>query len=190
MIDSFNDKPWKLFPGWMNSTDSSYWMSKLVNQLSWNSPAIRLYGKTHVVPRLTCFLAENSIRYRYSGIVHCGEGWPDWFIPILNLVKTEANVNFNGCLLNLYRNGNDRMGWHSDDEIELDSSQSIASLSLGACRDFFFKHKLLQKKEVVSLSDGDLLLMFPTCQKEWLHSLPNRKRISNMRINLTFRRYL
>ena len=114
MTDSFNDKPWKLFPGWMNSKDSSYWMSKLVNQLSWNSPAIRLYGKTHVVPRLTCFLAENSIRYRYSGIVHCGEGWPDWFIPILNLVKTEANVNFNGCLLNLYRNGNDRMGWHSD----------------------------------------------------------------------------
>ena len=39
------------------------------------------------------------------------------------------------------------MGWHSDNERELDSSKPIASLSLGAARDFFFRHRTEDLKE-------------------------------------------
>jgi alkylated DNA repair dioxygenase AlkB len=44
-------------------------------------------------------------------------------------------------LLNLYRNGVDSMGWHSDDERELGERPVIASVSLGATRRFRLRHK-------------------------------------------------
>lgn len=95
--------------------------------------------------------------------------------------------NFNSCLPNLYHNGNEGVTWHSDGEKTLGNTPLIASLSFGAERKFSFKHK--QTKQLVSLTleHGSLLVMKDKTQTNWLHSLPITKKISNLRINLTFR---
>jgi len=95
---------------------------------------------------------------------------------------------FNSVLANLYRNGRDSNGWHADDEPELGSQPIIASVSLGATRDFQFKHRqLAQHSYTQELSSGSLLVMGGAMQAHWLHQLPKRLRVQDPRINLTFR---
>jgi len=187
--DYSKSRPWIILSSWMNKVDSEYWMDQINKKLEWKQPLVRVYGSSHVVPRMTTFLAEKKISYCYSGSVHYGNGWPDWFCPLLKMVNFESKVEFNGCLLNLYRNGNDRMGWHSDNEPELDLEKPIASLSFGATRDFVLKHRTQNLRKVLSLGTGDLLIMYSNCQKDWIHSVPIRRRILDQRVNLTFRCY-
>ena len=189
MEDSSQSQPWTLLPSWMSTIESERWQRQIKENLFWKQPLIRVYGSSYLVPRKTTFLAEKNICYRYSGLTNYGLGLPDWFHPLLDKVILECQAQFNGCLLNLYRNGDDRMGWHSDDEPEIDRTKPIASLSLGATRDFFFKHRTKKIREVLTLKQGDLLIMHPNCQKNWLHSVPIRKKIAHERINLTFRCY-
>jgi alkylated DNA repair dioxygenase AlkB len=90
-------------------------------------------------------------------------------------------------LLNLYHNGNEGMGWHSDDEKSLGKNNTIASLSLGTERKFSFKHKQTKQEVSLVLEHGSLLIMKDNTQSNWLHSLPISKSIIQPRINLTFR---
>ena len=161
-----------------------------MDRLHWQQPIVQVYGRHHPVPRLTMFLAEQEVTYRYSSTRHCGEGWPSWFVPLLDQINTACGCRFNGCLLNLYRHGDDRMGWHADDEADIDQSQPIASLSLGSSRDFQLRHRhQRQQHHTLTLSSGDLLMMHPGCQQDWLHAVPQRKRVKESRINLTFRHF-
>ena len=183
-------REWNLHSGWLNADDSGRWQTQLVDQLQWEQPVVQVYGKRHPVPRLTVFLADEGIQYRYSGAVHTGGGWPEWFMPLLHQVNAFCETRFNGCLLNLYRHGNDRMGWHADDEPEIDQCAPIASLSLGATRDFQLRHRTRPQHRIsLPLADGDLLVMDPGCQNHWMHSVPQRRKIQTQRINLTFRRF-
>ena len=79
------------------------------------------------------------------------------------------------------------MSWHSDAEKELKTNGTIASLSLGVERPFYFKHKISGKKVVTYLEDGGLLTMKGVTQTYWLHQLPKSAKILFPRINLTFR---
>ena len=181
---------WSLHQGWLNPDGSRRWQMLLEQELPWEQPVVQVYGKRHPVPRLTVFLAEEGLQYRYSGAVHTGCGWPTWFMPLLNGVNATCETQFNGCLLNLYRHGDDRMGWHADDEPEIDQRAPIASLSLGATRDFQFRHRNTPQRRIsMPLADGDLLVMHPGCQNQWMHSVPQRRKVQTKRINLTFRRF-
>ena len=113
--------------------------------------------------------------------------WTNELSELKQIVEELAGIKFNSCLLNLYHNANEGMGWHSDDEKPLGKNNTIASLSFGAERKFSFKHK--QTKETVSLilEHGSLLIMKDNTQSNWLHSLPKSKNITQPRINLTFR---
>ena len=190
MNGTLNDFPWQLFPGWINSDNSIFWLEKTYQELSWEQPLVRVYGRKYPVPRKSIFLGEAGIKYRYSGVTHMAKGWPLWFYPLLEKVVSKVGQNFNGCLVNLYRNGNDHMGWHADDEPEIDQTRPIASLSFGEKREFVFKQRGGSIRKVITLNNGDLLVMNPGCQDSWLHSVPTRKRISKSRINLTFRCYI
>ena len=94
--------PWQLIPSWLTKSQSDYWMVKLQNSLNWYRPIVTLYGKKHIVPRMSFFLADSDISYTYSGVRHFGEGWPEWFRPLLEQVRSTSHVHFNGCLLNFY----------------------------------------------------------------------------------------
>ena len=178
---------WTLQSQWLPPANCQRWMERCMEHINWEQTDVRVYGRWHKVPRLTAFLADQSVSYRYSGALHSGSGWPSWFQPLLDQVTKQCCAPFNGCLFNLYRNGEDRMGWHADDEPEIDTSFPIASLSFGATRDLQFRHRKTGQRLDVRLADGDLLLMDPECQSLWMHGLPKRRRISAPRLNLTFR---
>ena len=181
---------WSLLEGWLKADEARRWQRRLEQQLQWQQPVVQVYGKRHPVPRMTVFLADQGLQYRYSGAVHTGSGWPKRFQPLLIQINAACEADFNGCLLNLYRHGDDRMGWHADDEPEIDQRAPIASLSLGATRDFQLRHRSTpQRRMSLALADGDLLVMHPGCQSRWMHSVPKRRKVQTTRINLTFRRF-
>ncbi len=181
--------PWILIRGWLPPSESTYWYDRAFREIAWERPNVLIYGNNYLTPRKTQFIGNKGISYSYSSHLHIAKGWPDWFLPLLKKVRSSCNVEFNGCLLNLYRNGLDRMGWHSDNEPELDSDKPISSLSLGASRDFILKRNNSSERHCLSLGNGDLLIMLPECQKDWKHSIPKRLKINKPRINLTFRSY-
>ncbi len=189
MCQVHDSYPWIYLPSWMKSTECFYWQKIIHQNVDWEKPFVKVFGSSYPIPRQTAFLAPKDVSYRYSSVLHAGKGWPNWFKPLVHKINTSLNLRLNGCLLNFYSDGGDRMGWHADNESELDSGQPIVSLSFGATRDFVLKRRNSVIKQVIPIRNGDLLIMKPPCQEEWLHSLPSRKKVTKSRLNLTFRRY-
>ena len=169
--------------------EQSLLMNALQKEIPWKQEHIKLFGKTHPTPRLTAWHGDTHCVYKYSGVVNQPFPWT----PSLLIIKTRieslsTGTTFNCVLLNFYRDGSDKMGWHSDDEKELGPNPSIASVSFGATRRFDFKHKTeAHNKFSIHLESGSLLLMQGDMQHHWLHQIPAQKRIQEPRINLTFR---
>ena len=160
----------------------------LLNGLQWQQESLQLYGKWHRVPRLSALYGAGNVQYTYSGIAHTALPWTSALLEIKNDLEQATQAKFNSVLANLYRNGRDSNGWHADNEPELGSQPIIASVSLGAARDFQFKHRqLAQHSYTQRLSSGSLLVMGGAMQAHWLHQLPKRLRVQDPRINLTFR---
>ncbi|MDB4431546.1 alpha-ketoglutarate-dependent dioxygenase AlkB [Pseudomonadales bacterium] len=160
----------------------------LLKELQWQQESLQIYGKRHRVPRLSALYGASNVQYTYSGIVHTALPWTSALLEIKNDLEQATQAKFNSVLANLYRNGRDSNGWHADDEPELGSQPIIASVSLGATRDFQFKHRqLAQHSYTQELSSGSLLVMGGAMQAHWLHQLPKRLRVQDPRINLTFR---
>ncbi|HSP95988.1 MAG TPA: alpha-ketoglutarate-dependent dioxygenase AlkB [Candidatus Dormibacteraeota bacterium] len=141
-------------------------------------------------PRLTAFVADAGIAYRYSGVIHTGGGWPADLLAVRRQVERQSGVAFNGVLLNLYRDGSDSMGRHADAEPELGRNPVVASVSLGAVRRFVLRHRLGGETRSLELASGSLLLMGGTLQHHWQHELPKTKEAVGARINLTFRNFI
>ena len=102
--------------------------------------------------------------------------------------ETSKEVHFNVCLLNLYEDGHQRIGWHSDRE-EIGRTTPIASVSLGATRKFLLRGKEngVQDRANLDLKNGSLVIMENECQMSYLHSVPKQNDVEHGRINLTFR---
>ena len=160
----------------------------LGQSLAWEQPLVTVYGKQHRTPRLTCWVADPGCSYRYSGLQQVIHPWTAELETLRQLLLDQLGVRFNSLLLNRYRDGADRMGWHADDEPELDEQAPIVSLSLGAARDLRFRPRRGDAAPfAIHLADGDLLVMDPPSQRHWQHALPPRARVQQERINLTFR---
>jgi len=157
--------------------------------VEWQQDDITIFGKTFKQPRLTAFYADNNdLTYTYSNITMFPKEFSRVLLSIKQDVEEMAHHQFTTVLLNLYRNGNDSNGWHTDNEKELGKNPKIASLSLGASRIFQFKHRTLKDhKYSLALEHGSLLLMQGEMQHYWLHQVPKTKKDIGERINLTFR---
>jgi alkylated DNA repair dioxygenase AlkB len=163
-------------------------LNSLLTDIPWRRDKIVLYGKEMDVPRLTAWHGDPGAVYTYSNIRMEPEPWSPLLESMRDRVSEFCNTPFNSVLLNLYRDGNDSMGWHSDDEKELGVQPTIASLSFGAERVFKFRHKSNRLlKRSMNLSHGSLLVMKGGTQVLWQHSLPKTKKEIFPRINLTFR---
>jgi len=161
--------------------------SELLQQTQWEQHRISLYGKTHDVPRLSSWVADEGLDYGYSNMTMKALPWCKTLLQIKQKIEQASSDTYNSVLLNYYRDGQDSNGWHSDDEPELGRNPAIASLSLGAPRDFHLRHKSGNfKRESINLEHGSLLLMTGTTQHYWQHHIPKRAK-AGPRLNLTFR---
>lgn len=164
-------------------------LSRLVAEISWRQESITLFGKTHMQPRLICWMGDPDCTYRYSGTQHVPQPWHPLVSDLRAGLEALAGATFNSVLLNLYRDGQDSMGFHADDEPELGAHPVIASLSFGAARAMHLRHRrdrALPTQKLV-LEDGDLLVMRGNSQQDWKHAIPKTRTASGPRINLTFR---
>ena len=179
------------FPQWLSSHESDSLLSRLQSDIAWQQPSITIYGKRHPIPRLQAWMGNRAHTYRYSGTDFTSVTWPDYLASLAKDLSQIAGVEFNSVLLNLYRNGQDSMGWHSDDEPELGETPVIASLSLGAERDFTLRPSgATRQAHSLPLQHGSLLIMKAGMQSDWQHALPRRAGVSEPRINLTFRKII
>lgn len=152
-----------------------------------SSPEVKVFGKWHAIPRRQVWFGDTSCHYKYSGLLVEPEPWPKVLALLRQRLQADFGLCSNGVLVNHYADGRDCMGWHSDNEAELVPDADIASVSLGAGRDFVLRHRFTGERIVLPLVTGDLLLMHAPMQQVWQHSLPKRLRLDKPRLNFTFR---
>lgn len=176
-------------PNFMPLDKANSYFKKLYETINWRQEEIKLFGKTHPVPRKTAWYGYEGFNYKYSGILCNPEPWTKELLDIKRVIEHFLSTeDFNSVLLNLYRNGNDKVSWHADDEKGLGQNPTIASVSLGATRRFDLKHKTESNHKLqLELTPGSLVIMKGGLQHHWLHQIPVQKRVEDSRINLTYR---
>ncbi len=161
---------------------------EMQKSIEWAQYSIKMFGKTHMQPRLIAFQGDKGISYKYSGNRLEASPWTEEVQLLRKKLEEHSEVRFNSVLINYYRDGSDSMGWHSDDEKELGDSPVIASVSLGVTREIQFRKKGDKKeKRKILLETGSLLMMTGETQKYWQHQIGKKKGLIGGRINLTFR---
>ena len=158
----------------------------LENETPWTQEVVHVYGKSHPAPRLSCWVSDPTMSYSYSYTRMEPTPWTPTLLILKERIEKSTGCTFNSVLLNYYRDGQDTTGWHSDDEAELGRNPVIASISLGAPRDFLLRHKNKDRKHKITLENGSLLMMKGATQHFWQHHVPKRANAFG-RINLTFR---
>ena len=176
------------YENFLNKKDADFYFEYLRKHVPWQQEKINFMGKISPIPRLTYWYSKENKEYVYSGIKVLPVPYTKVIQRLSDIVEEESGYKFNSVLLNLYRDGNDKVAWHADDEKSLTNNINIASVSVGAEREFQFKskHNPEEKKEIL-LTHGSLLVMHDPLQQHWLHQIPVRKRVNKPRINLTFR---
>jgi len=183
-----NNRDVLYYNNFLLKTDAEDLYKKLLVGLNWQQHPIRMFGKTMLQPRLIAWYGDQDIQYTYSQTTLVAKGWDDDLKQIQEALKQHFQLNFNSVLANLYRDGQDSMGWHSDNEKELGTQPIIASISLGAARSLQFRQKAPPKtKTSILLESGSLLLMQGNAQEHWQHQIAKTKKVKTPRINLTFR---
>jgi alkylated DNA repair dioxygenase AlkB len=161
----------------------------LLKETLWREEEVLVWGKRHKQPRLVAWHGDAGTKYTYSGSTLNPAPWTPSLLELREKVEVACGARFNSVLLNQYRNNNDSMGWHSDNEPELGKMPTIASLSLGDSRVFLFKHRTEKNLGIrrITLNHGSVLIMSGETQRNWLHAIDKEKKPSGIRINLTFR---
>lgn len=175
-------------PQFFTSAQSAAFTQRLHDEIAWHAPTIETDSGSYTLPRRIAWYGDEGRSYAYSGVSVDPLAWIPLLQQIRHLVEEAAGVRFNSVLLNLYRDENDSVGWHSDDEPELGDQPVIASVSFGSEREFQLKRKDdPQQRHSLTLPSGSLLIMRGDTQTHWKHRLPKANQPCAPRINLTFR---
>lgn len=173
---------------WKELTPEQFSQIQFTNIL-WKQDNIKLYGKTIPLPRLTAWYGDPGKSYTYSGIASRPNAWNKGLLYLKQETERCAGVEFNSVLLNWYRDGEDYLNWHADNEKELGRNPVIGSVNFGETRDFVLRRNDDNSQKIIlPLKHGTLLVMRGELQHFWQHSVPKRKRVERSRFNLTFRR--
>lgn len=194
-MDLFDDIPLQLpdaelryEPHFLSPAEASDWLERLVAETPWEQPEVYLHGRHYPVPRLVAWYGDPEACYTYSGLTHQPRPWTPLLGEIRTRVQEAVGQPLNGVLLNYYRDGQDSMGWHSDDEPELGRNPTVASLNLGETRRFDLRRKGSNRIECsLDLGHGALLVMSGPTQHHWQHQVAKTRIPCAPRLNLTFR---
>ena len=168
--------------------------SRIINELKtyqqYEQRVVKLFGKEFSAPRLEAFYSKNNQNYKYSGLILKGNKFTPMIERICCEVESFSGEQFNSVLINVYRNGKDSNGWHSDNEKELGENPVIASLSFGAPRKIHFRHNKTHFKKTIKMEHGSLMIMTGSIQHYWKHQVPKTTKVDGARINMTFRKII
>lgn len=177
------------YPVFFTATESDRYFETLIREIEWKQEPILIYGKTVMQPRLTAWYGDPEKSYQYSGITMHPKNWTDALLEIKQKIEAVSSVIFNSALLNQYRDENDSVGWHRDNEKSLGINPVIGSVSFGATRTFLLRYCADKSiRHSLELTHGSLLLMQGETQRYWEHSIPKQTAPSGPRINITFRK--
>ena len=175
------------FPAFYSRIDSDRYFHELRTQVEWAQEAMVIYGRKVNFPRLTAWYGDTDRPYSFSGITLQPKGWLPALIEIRKKLESTAATFFNSVLLNLYRDGNDSISWHTDAEPELGINPIIGSVNFGQPRLFQLRHRETKEKVEIELAHGSALIMQGELQHFWQHQVPKTTKRMKERINLTFR---
>ncbi|XP_070828144.1 alpha-ketoglutarate-dependent dioxygenase alkB homolog 3 isoform X2 [Chaetodon trifascialis] len=185
----------RLLPGFLPSEEADWMFSKLLAELPWSQKTNYRQGEAYEEPRLTCWYGELPYTYAWSTMA-ANPQWHPLLVTLREAVEQLSGCSFNSLLCNLYRDGHDSIGWHSDDEASLGAEPTIASLSLGDTRVFSLRKQppleengdyTYVERIRIPLGHGTLLLMAGATQDDWQHQVAKEYHDRGPRINLTFR---
>ena len=167
---------------------SGEYFNQLFTEIRWKQEPIKIFGKEVMQPRLTAWYGAIDKSYAYSGITMQPNHWIHPLLEIKSVAEEYSGSSATSALMNLYRDGNDGLGWHRDNEKVLGPTPTIASVSLGTVRTFQFRH-YKDKSNLISidLEPGSLVIMKGESQQIWEHRIPKSKKVHGARINITFR---
>jgi len=174
----------------LTQKNATHYLSRLFQTIAWKNDEAVIFGKHLITKRKAAWYGDSDYSYTYSNTTKQALAWTNELMELKKITEEITGAKFNSCLLNLYHTGEEGMAWHSDDEKSLGKNTAIASLSFGAERKFSFKHKKTKETFSLLLESGSLLVMKDATQSNWLHRLPQTKKINDARINLTFRTIL
>jgi alkylated DNA repair dioxygenase AlkB len=175
------------YPNFFSKSESDSLLKNLRSNIIWKQESMNMYGKRIDFPRLTAWYGNNDKPYSFSGITLQPLPWSSEILSIKSKIEPVAKTAFNSVLLNLYRDGNDSISWHTDAEKELGTNPVIASVNFGATRKFQLRHIKTKEKLEIELTHGSLLIMQGELQHFWQHQVPKTSKVVGERINLTFR---
>lgn len=179
-------------PCWLAHEEADDLLKRLLDEISWERHRLQMFGREVDSPRLNCWIGDPGATYVYSRSRFEPRPWTPSLLSLRVRLEQACQAKFNSVLANLYRSGEDSMGWHSDDEPELGAQPIIASLSLGAERRFRFRRRVPRGMRAsppvgLTLPHGSLLCMAGDTQGHYQHDLPKSTEVVGPRINLTFR---
>lgn len=175
--------------------------NKILEEVEWNQEIVYMAGKKYTTDRYTAICGDNNRVFKYSGKDMVAKGWSPTVYTLNNTISAVLNYQLNYCLLNYYKDGNTKLGFHADDEKSMVNGSPIISISFGSTRDFQIKPSSAEGKRKweelglnnsmnIELGNGDLLCMGGNMQKNYKHAVPIRKKVKDPRISLTFRRMI
>jgi alkylated DNA repair dioxygenase AlkB len=178
----------EVHPQFFTQPECDILLPVLINETDWQQDRMKFYGREVDLPRLTAWYGEAMDNYSYSGINMNAKPWTPELLFIKRRVEKSAGMKFTSVLLNYYRNGNDSVSWHRDNEKVLRANPVIASVSFGATRTFKFRHVDNHRMvKSIELENGMYILMKGETQHKWEHTIPKSAKVTGPRVSLTFR---
>ena len=174
-------------PGFLAGGRADELLAVTLAGAQWQQEHLALFGRTYTARRLSACYGEATATYRYSGLVRRARPWPDHLRTLAADIAAAVGWRFNFLLINRFRDGGDRLGWHADDESDLGATPVIASLSVGAERVFRMRAKTGGASVGKVLEHGSLVLMWGDSQRDYQHAVPPTAKPVGERLNFTFR---
>ena len=175
-------------PGFLAPRQADALFDEVIDAANWQQERFFMFGRPVVAPRLTAWYGEPGTTYRYSGVDRPAGTWLPPIRDLAGKVAKAVGWRFNYVLVNRYRNGDDMLGWHADDEADLGEMPVLAAVSVGAERVFRMRPRRGGASNARILGHGSLLVMWGNSQRDYKHCLARTGRSVGERLSFTFRR--
>ena len=172
--DPLDDRSWlDVAPGWV--PDHAALFDRLLEIAPWQQRTRTMWDDEVLEPRLVATWPT-------------GAELPPEVLELTAPLGERYAVEFDSCLVNLYRDGSDAVAWHADTVRKVLRDPLVATVSLGARRSFLLRPAAggpVQRR--YAPGEGDLIVMGGACQHDWHHTVPRERSASGARMSITLR---